>query len=325
VKPAAVKADRLLKIEALLLAHLKGMTQAEIARRLGVNRSTIGRYIPDLPGYIYLDEEGRWHIDRQAYLINVRFNLHEALAVHLAARLLATRMDRQNPHAAAALRKLGVAMQKLAPQISTHLLQSADVMDDVAQRHDPGYLQVLEKLTLAWAEQCKVKIWHRREPDQRVYEYTFSPYFIEPYAVGQSTYLIGLREPPGKLRTFKIERIERVELTHERYTLPPDFDPRSLLAEAWGIWYTENEPVKVVLCFSRRVAHRVQETRWHRSEEVSEQPDGSLLWQAWVAEPQEMLPWIRGWGADAEVLEPESLRRLLSGEVERMMEIYKVG
>jgi len=100
MKPAEVKADRLLKIEALLLGHPEGLSQAEIARRLGVNRLTIGRYLPNLPGYIYMDDENLWHIDREAFLINVRFNLHEALAVHLAARLLATRMDRQNPHAA---------------------------------------------------------------------------------------------------------------------------------------------------------------------------------------------------------------------------------
>jgi CRISPR-associated endonuclease/helicase Cas3 len=40
--------------------------------------------------------------------------LNEALALHLATRLLAPRMDRQNPHAAAALRKLGISLERLA-------------------------------------------------------------------------------------------------------------------------------------------------------------------------------------------------------------------
>ena len=48
--------------------------------------------------------------------MNVCLNLDEAMAVHLATRLLTTRMDRQNPHAAAALRKLGLALEKLAPR-----------------------------------------------------------------------------------------------------------------------------------------------------------------------------------------------------------------
>jgi CRISPR-associated endonuclease/helicase Cas3 len=322
MKPSETKADRLLKIEALLLGHPEGLAQAEIARRLGVNRSTINRYAPDLPKHIYEEIDGRWRIDREAYLVNVRFSLHEALAVHLAARLLATRMDRQNPHAAAALRKLGCSLERLAPTIAAHLQGSADVMDDAAQNHDPVYLQALEKLTLAWAEGRKVKVWHRHEPDLKINEYIFSPYFIEPYAIGQTTYAIGLREPPGKLRTFKIERIERVELLREGYTIPQDFDPRALLAGAWGIWYTEGEPVKVALKFSAKVARRVKETRWHRSEVVSELPDGGLRWEAEIAEPREMLPWIRGWGADVEVVGPEGLRETMRAEARRISLLY---
>jgi predicted DNA-binding protein (UPF0251 family) len=40
MQPAKNKASRLLQIEALLLEHPEGLTQAEIARRMGVNRST---------------------------------------------------------------------------------------------------------------------------------------------------------------------------------------------------------------------------------------------------------------------------------------------
>jgi CRISPR-associated endonuclease/helicase Cas3 len=112
------KASRLIQIENLLLAYPEGLTQAELARRLQVDRSTINRYLVDLPKHIYIEDDGRLRLDRTADLINVRLNLHETLAVHLASRLLATRMDRQNPHAAAALRKLGSAMERWAPRIS---------------------------------------------------------------------------------------------------------------------------------------------------------------------------------------------------------------
>lgn len=323
MKRAVNKAERLLQIEALLLAHPEGLSQAEIARRIGVHRSTINRYLPDLTErFAIYEEDGRLFIDRSAYLVKVRFTLHEAMAMHLAARLMATRVDKQNPHAAAVLRKLGLALKRLAPCISKHLQQSADVMDDAARRHDPHFLQVLETLTLAWAEERKVRVWHRHEKTRRVYEYVFAPYFIEPYAIGLTTHVIGWREPPGAVRTFKVERIERAELLRERYTIPDNFDPRELLADAWGIWYTEEEPVEVLLRFHPRVVHRVKETRWHRSEQLEEQPDGSVIWRAQVAEPQEMLPWIRGWGADVEVLAPEELREMMMGEARRIAKVY---
>jgi len=321
------KADRLLQIEALLLAHPEGLTQAEIARRLGVNRSTVNRYFRDMPNQFpyYESDDGRLFIDRQSYLVNVRLGLHESMAVHLASRLLATRMDRQNPHAASALRKLGLALERLAPRISRHVQQSADVMDEAAQRHDPVYLQALERLTLAWAEQRKVQVWHRKDQAEALQIHVFSPYFIEPYAVGQTTHVIGFSDTRGAIRTFKIERIERVEMLRETYDIPEDFDPRDLLADAWGIWYTDNEPVEVVLKFHPRVVQRVKETRWHRSQRLEEQEDGSILWSARVAEPREMLYWVRGWGADVEVIAPEILREMVSGEISKMAAIYRMG
>jgi len=320
---ATGKAERLLQIEALLLEHPEGLSQAEIARRVGVNRSTVYRYLPDLTNRfaIYEADDGRLAIDRDHYLMNVRLTLHESMALHLAARLMATRTDKRNPHAAAALRKLGLALEKLAPRIAEHLCVSAEVMEDQAQRHDPVYLDVLETLTRAWSDARVARVWHRMT-DGRVFDYEFAPYFIEPYAVGQTTHVIGWREPPGAMRTFKLERIQRIELTERKYSIPADFEPRELLADAWGIWYTEAEPVEVALKFHPRVAGRVRETRWHRSESVEEQADGSIVWRAKVAEPQEMLPWIRGWGADAEVLAPLELRERMMGEARRLARVY---
>jgi CRISPR-associated endonuclease/helicase Cas3 len=317
------KSSRLLEIEALLLAYPEGMSQAEISRKLGVNRSTILRNLADVPN-VNQGDDGLLRIDRAAYLVNLRLNLNEALALHLATRLLATRMDRQNPHAAAALRKLGLALELLAPCLSRHIQQSADAMDDPTQRQDPNYLRTLETLTLAWADLRKVRVWHRRD-DGGISETVFSPYFIEPYAVGQAVHTIGWREPPGALRTLKLDRIERIERLPTPYEIPPDFCPAELFKDAWGIWYTGEAPVEVVLKFSPQVARRVRETRWHRSEQVTALEDGSLLWKAMIAEPIEMLNWIRGWGADVEVLEPERVRRMMVNEVQRLTQLYNEG
>lgn len=319
------KAERLLQLEQILLAYPEGLHRAEIARKLGVHRATVGRYIDDLSYRLPIWEEnnGLVGIDRDAYLTSVRLTIHESMALHLAARLMATRTDKHNPHAASALRKIGQSLKQFAPLISQHLLASAEVMEDDARRHDPVYLEVLETLTRAWSEGRMVHLWHRHE-NGRVYEYDFAPYYIEPYAIGQTAHVIGYREPPGKVRTLKLERIQRIELIKppRRYTIPPDFDPRETLADAWGIWYTEEEPVEVILRFHPRVALRVKETQWHPNETVEEQPDGSLLWRARIAEPREMLPWIRGWGADVEVLAPAELREELIGEARRLARMY---
>ena len=74
--------------------------------------------------------------------------------------------------------------------------------------------------------------------------------------------------------------------------------------------------------FSPAVAKRAAETRWHPSQEIEEQPDGSLLWHATVGGMREIRIWIMGWGADAEVLEPAALREDIATEVTKAAAIY---
>ncbi len=328
MESALNKSERLAQLEQLLIAYPQGLKRAEIARRLGVNRSTVGRYIDELSGRhdspvpIY-DDDGLIKINRDKYLNYIGLTVHEAMAVHLATRLMATRTDRHNPYAASALRKLGNALETFAPLISRHVLASANVMDDAARRQDANYVRTLEVLTRAWSDRQRVRIWHRYEDNGNVYKYDFAPYFIEPYAIGQTTHVIGHRRPPDAIRTFKLERIERIELLNESYTIPADFDPQARLADAWGIWYTDAAPVEVQLKFHRNVARRVKETQWHRSEDLTELPDGSLIWRAKIAEPKEMLPWIRGWGADCEVIEPERLREALKKTTINLGNLYQ--
>lgn len=325
MKRAESKAIRINQIEQLLWVHPEGLSRTEIARRVGVHRSVISKYLDqdDLPASIYEDhlDGNRLKIDREADLTKTSFTLHEVMAIHLATRMLATRTDKQNPHAASALRKLGMALQRLDRNVSGHLLRSADVMDEDATYRDPVYLEVLERLTEAWASGRKVRVSHQMG-DGRIFDYTFSPFLIEPYAIGQTAHVIGLREPPGKVRTFKIERLRSVEILREEYEMPSSFDPSALLRDAWGIWYTEAEPQEVALRFHPRVAQRVQESRWQRGETTELDADGYLLWRAKVAELKEMLPWIRGWGANCEVLEPVALRETLMGEAKAMAEQY---
>jgi len=77
--------------------------------------------------------------------------MHEAMAMHLASRLLAGHSDKHNPYAAAVLRRPDLAVEKLAPLVSRHVQLPADVTDSAAQRHGPVYVEVLETLTRAWS------------------------------------------------------------------------------------------------------------------------------------------------------------------------------
>src|SRR3989304_1088660 len=72
------------------------------------------------------------------------------------------------------------------------------------------------------------------------------------------------------------------------------------------------------------VTRRVKESIWHPLEEVADTEDGGCIWSAEVAEWREMLPWVRGWGADVEGLEPEGLKNNLKLEVQKLAQLYNI-
>ena len=109
----------------------------------------------------------------------------------------------------------------------------------------------------------------------------------------------------------------------QEYSVPADFPGLEILRNAWSI-IMDDETVHVALRFSPRVRERVLETRWHPSQTCVDDPErpGFLRWTADVADTTDMLPWIRGWGAECEVLQPERLRQSLALEAQRIWAVY---
>ncbi|MEO5940402.1 MAG: WYL domain-containing protein, partial [Candidatus Limnocylindrales bacterium] len=132
------------------------------------------------------------------------------------------------------------------------------------------------------------------------------PYLIEPSLVTHALYLIGWDETRDAMRTFKIERIRDVSLTPDGFPAA-GAEVDGMFERAWDI-IADQEPVEVELRFGATVASRVREARWHPTEQVREESDGSLTWRATVAGPIEIRLWILSWGDDVEVIGPVTLR-----------------
>lgn len=318
----ASKAERLQ--EMIYLYHQRAYSDAEMAERLGIDRTTAFRYRQELiPNHLFEEEgESRYRINRASHISHIDVDLHEALALYLAARRASRQTRIAQPHAASALEKLAIALKQ--PMTERLTRAAGAILEQSAQ---PERVQILETITRAWVERCKLRLTykalHARQPRQHV----VYPYLIEPSLWSDGIYLIGHSETHHSLATFKVERIEQAEKSIQRFDLPEDFDENELLRHAWGIWYGEAEPVTVKLRFRPGPAsRRVAESVWHPNQKpLVMLADGGCLWEAAVAEWQEMLPWVRGWGADLEVLEPKEMREAVMAEVRKMARRYGLG
>ncbi len=324
---AMSRAERLRHVEELLYhAPPAGLTMIEIAQQCGVERSTIWKDIRALEDdrVPICESEGRYGILRDQYLPAVRLNLHEATALFLAARLLTRYADSHHPHVARAIEKLANVMPRDS-SMQRHMIQAARVVR--SRRELPELTRVLERLTEAWAERKRVRLWEKPKENKPVVERLYEPYFLEPSGVGYSLYVMGYDHLRRDIRTFKIDRLARVEPTEEPFTMPTDFDPYTYLHNAWGVnWGSGSQPVEVRLQFPPgRVADRVRESEWHYSQKREDLPNGGCILSVTVGSTLEMKPWIRQWGKDCEVLAPEDLRREIAEEMREAARNYGEG
>lgn len=326
--PETTNEDRHLKIERVYL-HLRkfsdGLRESEIAQHLNLNRRMVNEYLHvlDVQGRIY-KESVRWYVDRDYVPLTIRpisLEADEAMVLYLASRLFVKASDTRNTAAE-------IVLEKLA-----HILRAdADVSEDIAQaamqlaqrQRDENYQDIFRKIMRGYLHRCPAEIiYHPYKGDPFVT--TIHPYLLEPSAIGFATYVIGYSSRPHALRTYKIGRITRAKLLHtERYTIPDDFPGLAILDNAWSIYYGE-DTLDVTLRFHPDVARRVRETHWHPSQQsVEDDPEkaGYVLLHFTVADTTDLIPWIRTWGANCEVLEPHSLRDRLIGEARRFAELY---
>lgn len=315
---------RLRYVEELLYhAADEGISKQKIAELCGVNRTTIHRDINKLieDGVPIWSDKGKYGINRTNYLPAVRFNLHEAMALFLAARLLTRYADSHHPHVARGIEKLAAVMPK--DLIHQHMLRAAKVVR--TRRELPELTRILEHLTEAWANRKRVLLWQKEAERGPARSRLFEPHFIEPSGVGFSLYVIGYEVQKQDWRTFHIGRLDRVEVTTEQFEPRTDFDLYTLLSRAWGInWGTGKEPVEVRLQFPPgRITTRVKSSEWHMSQSIEDLPDGGCVLAVKIGDYIEMKPFIRQWGADCTVLAPESLREEIAEEMRRAARNYE--
>ena len=317
------RAARYLKIARILHAHPDGIGAEALADQVGVSKRTVYRDIEAMgtdAGVPIWQEKGRFGLEEGAFLPPLALTLHEATTLFLAARMLAKASDEHDTELIGAFVKLAAV---LPPLLAEHVRATVDAFAETPPNE--RFTRVFRVLAEAWANRRVVEI----EYDASVYEpgaaprrARVHPWAIEPSALTHALYLIGWDESRDARRTFKVERILSASLTPDTFTADGARTVALEMLRAWDV-IADEEPVDVVIRFSVAVAKRAAETRWHPSQELEQQPDGSLIWRGRVAGLREIRIWILGWGADAEVREPADLRTSIAEELARAARLYE--
>jgi len=149
-------------------------------------------------------------------------------------------------------------------------------------------------------------------------------YDVYPYGLVYhrgSLYLVGFAPDHREVRHWKVDRMEDAELTPVHFNPPRDFDLREHLAKSFGVFQGRGT-VCVKVRFSAAVARYVTESRWHGSQKLTPQKDGSLVAQFDLDHTEEIKRWIQSFGKHAIVLEPDELRTEMIDELNALRNAY---
>src|SRR5205814_1387223 len=109
-------------------------------------------------------------------------------------------------------------------------------------------------------------------------------------------------------RVFKLDRVQSVEMT-DRQFVPRNVDEiAEHLRRSWGGVVFSEENYDITIDFAADVAIRIAETYWHPSQKLEALPDGGVRLRVSLPSLLEFIPWVRGWGEAAVVIEPAQLR-----------------
>ena len=309
-----------------LSARHYGVTVQEMAEELGVNQKTIRRDLDTFKSVGFpVDEttvdhgQKKWSINSGAGQVGLNFNMDEALAFYMSRRFLEPLAGTLFWEAAqSALKKIRACLgkpalaylEKMAGNLHhtsvgvSDYSQKADLIDDLMEGIEKRRATIINYQSLSATEPV---------------EYEVYPYGLT-YHRG-SLYLVAHSTDHNKLRHFKVDRVEAASVGPFVFEVPESFTLQDHLADSFGIFQGDGD-VTVKVRFLPRVAPYVLESKWHGSQKLEKQRDGSVLAEFNLSTTEEIKRWILSFGQQAVVLEPESLRQEMAQELEAMRRHY---
>ena len=301
----------------------RGATLGELADELSCSRKTVARDLDGLQraGVPLYDEpdgrEKRWRlVDGFASRLPPPFTLSELMALYVS-RALTAPLAGTPIHDALddAYRKIGA----LLPDEARAVLERSDgafvARTGPFKRYD-RHRGLIELVGRAQRDGLCLDVSYRSYARPRASRRRIAPYRLCYYRSG--LYVIGHDDRRDEVRTFALERIEQAAASSERFEIPESFDFERYMESALGIFRGPEIDVRVL--FRAPVAPAIAEREWHPSQTLEARPDGSVLLSLRVADSLELRRWLLAYGADAEVLEPVSLRHEIRAEARELLD-----
>ena len=161
------------------------------------------------------------------------------------------------------------------------------------------------------------KSYTRSRPTDGV---VLEPYFVKIFK--QLWYVIGLNVNDGLIKTYSLDRISRLNLLQETFTMPGDVNPSEFFRDCFGIITNKNSAKRIVLRVEPTQAKYFRALPLHLSQQEEVHDEYSVFTYR-MRITYDLKEEIMSHGASIEVLEPKELKTLICTELEQTLMNYR--
>jgi proteasome accessory factor B len=310
-----------------------GYTQAELADRFKVETRTIQR---DLALWEELGarfrrairsgtEAHRIRVPAKTAVVPLGLSWDEALVTWLSLQQVAAQRGPNAELARLAADKLADSFQPMV----RGFLKSArtsfrSVAAVLAPVDDDG--EIYSVLTEAIHRHQAVRLVYRSQTSAEAAPRELLPLGLVEHRRNGAVYLIAIApDHDDEIRKYKLTRASDIELLERSFKPPKDFRLEDHAGGSFGIYGGPGEPVRCTVRFEASVRRYLEEHRFHESQRLAPQEDGTVLASFDLTAFEEFQAWVLSFGSRARVLEPAELRVRIAAEIQRLGEVYRDG
>jgi predicted DNA-binding transcriptional regulator YafY len=292
------------------------MKTKEIADALGVSERMVRKYMIDLiEANINIESisgpTGGYELKGYDYLLNLDLSKEESVALEMATKKLKESKDFILPNQLESLKdKIKI--------LNENRNKYEDYSDNNVIKPMPLSIEKSAKFELELQAACisrnKVKI---------KYESISSGYttrIIKPYGIitrNNQKYLIAFCEKREKILTFKLSRIEYIEILNIKFIILEEFNMRKFMKNHLGLFNDETLHIKLLI--SKPFSKSVSEGIYAKNQSITESKDGSIIFEGEMSGKTDIIRWILSMRTSVTVLEPKELKEEIKNELKKML------
>lgn len=315
-----IRAQKVIKLYRRINNGIAGTMEDE-AKELGVSKESVKLYIKELRevwGADIIYENRKYRLgDNKGDL--ERLKCVYPITAYDAVVIMTT-LIQAAPFMETKIEIIKYALLSILPEEDARLFKKIFVQEKNKNLSQENQIEcTMQEIVQAISKHRLVAISYRHANNE-IDSYTYIPYTLA-YDLGKY-YLIAERAKDNRISHLRIDRIKLLHIKEEIAPKINHLDITNYLKKTWYMYSGEETRVRVK--FKNNCKKVVVERKMNDGHMIEEENE-YFIYEFICNGIKGIKLWLMGFGAEAEVLEPITLRDEIAEEVEKMFAVYQRG